>query len=77
MPVTTIRVKVKPRSRVKSLARMPDGTWVARVKSPPVDGRANEELIALVAERFRCTKGLILIKSGESARLKLVQIDTK
>ena len=76
MSVTTIRVKVKPRSRVTSLEQQPDGTWLARVRSPPIDGKANHELIALVAERFRCSKGLVSIKSGESGRLKVVRIET-
>lgn len=76
MSVATIRVKVKPRSRVTSLAQMSDGTWLARVRSPPIDGRANHELIALIAEHFRCSKGVISIKSGECGRLKLVRIKT-
>ena len=45
----TIRVKVKPQSRESSLQEAGDGTWIARVKSPPVDGKANAELAELVA----------------------------
>jgi uncharacterized protein (TIGR00251 family) len=77
MSATTIRVKVIPRSRATSLELMPDGTWVARVKSPPIDGKANQELVALVAEHFRSSKSLVSIKSGESGRLKLVRIETR
>lgn len=76
MASTIIRVKVKPRSREGSLAQVPDGTWLARVKAPPVEGRANDELIALVAQHFQCAKQAVSIKSGESARLKLVRIQT-
>ena len=71
----TIRVRVKPNARVSALDRAPDGTWVARVKSPPVDGKANEELVMLVAEHFAVRKAQVAIKSGASARMKLVQID--
>jgi uncharacterized protein (TIGR00251 family) len=77
MSATTIRVKVIPRSRAASLELLPDGTWVARVKSPPIDGKANQELIALVAEHFRSSKALVSIKSGESGRMKLVRIETR
>lgn len=52
-----------------------DGTWLAQIKSPPVDGRANEELIALVAKHFGCRKSAVSIKAGASGRLKLVQIN--
>ena len=74
MAPTIIRVKVRPRARESSLAQVSDGTWLARVKAPPIEGRANHELIALVAEHFGCTKRAVSIKSGESARLKLVRI---
>jgi hypothetical protein len=39
-----------------------------------VDGRANAELVALVAEQFGCRKAQVTIKSGAGARLKLVRI---
>ena len=70
----TIQVKVKPNSRASGLEEQADGIWLARVKAPPVDGKANTELIELVAEHFAVSKGAVLIKSGAGARLKLVQI---
>jgi hypothetical protein len=47
-----IAVRVKPRSAQDALEQQPDGSWVARLRAPPVDGRANEALIALVAAHF-------------------------
>jgi uncharacterized protein (TIGR00251 family) len=44
------------------------------VKAPPVDGKANEALIALVAGHFGVRKAQVSIKSGASSRLKLVSI---
>jgi uncharacterized protein len=70
-----ILVKVKPNSRTSALSQLPDGTWVAQVKAPAIEGRANKELIALVAEHFRCAKAGVSIKSGASGRLKLVKIE--
>lgn len=71
-----IRVKVKPNARISSLEQLSDGDlWQARLKSPPADGKANEELIALVAERFGCRESAVSIKSGASGRIKLVQIE--
>ena len=71
----TIRVKVKPNSRVSMLEKGDDGVWLARLKSPPVDGKANAELITLIAERFRCRKADVEIRSGAGGRMKLVRID--
>jgi uncharacterized protein (TIGR00251 family) len=70
----TISVKVKPNARVRSLEETATGVWLAQLKSPPVDGKANAELIALVAQQFGCRKSQVSIKSGGSGRMKLVQI---
>lgn len=69
-----IQVKVKPNSRASRLEQQEDETWLAELKSPPVDGRANEELLALVAKHFKRPKSDVSIKSGASSRTKLVQI---
>jgi uncharacterized protein (TIGR00251 family) len=69
-----LRVKVKPNARVSTLTHEPDGSWLARLKAAPVDGKANDELISLVAEHFQCRKSDVIIKSGASARLKVLSI---
>ena len=72
--VKTLHVKVKPNSRVEELAVLADGSYEARVKAPPVDGKANAALIALIAGHFGVRKVQVNIKSGASGRQKLVQI---
>jgi uncharacterized protein YggU (UPF0235/DUF167 family) len=57
------------------LTRSDDGTWLAQLKSLPIDGKANEELIALIAKQFACRKSAVTIKSGASGRMKWVKID--
>ena len=71
-----IQVKVKPNARERSFTRQADGTWLALVKAAPVDGKANAELIALVAGNFKCPKSAVSIRSGGSGRMKLIQVDT-
>ena len=75
MPARIIQIKVKPNSRASLLEQMEDGTWLAQIKSPPVDGKANEELLALVAKHFGCRKSDVSIKTGGSSRTKLVRIE--
>ena len=72
MPV--IQVKVKPNSRVSRLSQQADGSWLAQLKSPPVDGKANAELLALIAREFACAKSAVTIASGAGARVKRVRI---
>lgn len=70
----TLQVKAKPGARVSALTEQADGTWLAQVKAQPVDGKANDELRALIAEHFGVRRAQVNIKSGAGGRLKLVQI---
>ncbi len=73
--MTKILVRVKPNARVSELEQMSDGSWHARLKSPPAEGKANAELVQLVARHFDVPKRRVTLKSGQSGRTKLVQID--
>ena len=70
----TLQIKVKPNARESSLTAVDDGTWLATLKSAPVDGKANEELIKLVAAHFDVRRVQVTIKSGASGRMKLVVV---
>ena len=67
-------IKAKPNARVASLAQQADGSWLAQLKSPPVDGKANAELISLVARQFGYPKSSVSVKSGAGSRIKRVEI---
>lgn len=73
---TVIQVKVKPNARVSQIEEAADGVWLAQLKSQPIDDKANEELIGLIAKRFGCPKSAVSIKSGASGRIKRVRIQT-
>lgn len=68
-------MKVKPRARTSELSQASDGTWVAKLQALPIDGKANEELVALVAKQFHCSKSAVTIKAGAGSRIKLIRID--
>jgi len=70
------RVKVKPASRQQLFRREDDGSLTVHLKSPPIDGKANQELIQVLANAFSVSKSSIRIKSGASAKNKWVEIDT-
>ena len=70
-----VQIKVKPQSRVSVLSQDADGSWLAHIKSLPLDGKANEELLALVAKHFGCAKSQVSIKSGATSKTKRVLID--
>ncbi|GCL41621.1 DUF167 domain-containing protein [Anabaena sp. FACHB-1250] len=68
-------VKVKPNSQQQKIEELADGSLNVHLKSPPVDGKANEELIKLLAKKFDVPKSSITIKSGVTSRNKLIIID--
>jgi uncharacterized protein (TIGR00251 family) len=70
----TLRIRVKPSSRTSALEPCDDGTWLARIQSPPVDGKANRELIGLVAQHFAVRRSQVSIKRGAAGRVKTVEI---
>ena len=70
-----IEVKVKPNARTSSLAQQEDGSWLAQIRALPIEGKANRELIELVAGQFHVRKSAVSIRSGASGRTKLVSID--
>lgn len=72
--MTVIQVKVRPGARTSALELQEDGSFVASLKAPPVDGKANAELVALVARRFGVSRAAVTIKAGAGARRKLVAI---
>ncbi len=72
-----LKLKVKPNARVDALEQAADGTWVARVKAQPIDGKANEALLKLVARHFGCRVADVTLRSGAGGRQKLVEIDDR
>jgi uncharacterized protein (TIGR00251 family) len=71
-----LSVKVKPNSRRPHLEECADGSLVAHLKSPPAQGKANEELIQRLAEKYGVPKSRVRIKRGRSSRFKLVEIES-
>ena len=73
-----IKIKVLPRSsRNEVVGEMADGTLKIKLTAPPVDGKANEALIKLLAEHFSVTKSKIRIVSGATSKNKIIEIETK
>ena len=71
---TTFAVRVVPRAGRTTIAGVRDDALLVRLAAPPVDGAANEALIALLADLFNRPKRDITLVSGHSARTKRVAI---
>jgi uncharacterized protein len=70
----TLTVRVLPRSSRPGVE--PRGEEiVARVASPPVDGRATEEARRLVADRLGLPRSAVTLRSGARTRMKIFEIE--
>jgi len=69
------QVKAKPNSKKQEIIAESDGSLTAYLKSSPVDGKANKELVQLLATFFGVSRSSVVIKTGSSSRTKLVEID--
>jgi uncharacterized protein len=68
----TFAVRVQPRASKSGVAGELDGVLKIRLAAPPVEGRANEELIRLLAELFDAPRQRVAILSGETSKNKVV-----
>ena len=74
MKTLTINIKVNPNSSKKEIIKIDESNFRIKVMNPPVNGRANKELIELLADYFKITKNQIEIKRGLTGNYKIVKI---
>ena len=70
----TLGVRIQPRASKNGMARLEDGTLKIRLTAPPVDGAANEALVAFLSRAFGVARSQVEILSGQTARQKVVRI---
>jgi uncharacterized protein len=67
-------VRVQPRASRDEIAGVLDGALKIRICAPAVENRANEALVALLADLLKTPKSAVRILSGEHGRNKRVEI---
>jgi len=72
----TLQVRVKPRSSGKGIERVEGDTVFVRLSSPPAEGKANTELIAIISKALGVGKSSISIMKGKASRDKVLLIRT-
>jgi uncharacterized protein (TIGR00251 family) len=75
MSAARIEVRLRPRGHADELLGVIDGVVQARVKAPPVEGRANKALCRLIARRVGVPPSKVSVVRGEKARQKLVEVE--
>ena len=74
-PGARVAVKVQPRAKRTEAGEKVGEAYKVRLAAPPVDGKANDELVRFFAERFGVARSAVRILRGETGRNKVVEID--
>lgn len=74
MEFMRITVKIKPNSKTVSVDKTGERAFAVRVKSPAKEGKANEELIAVLSGYFSVPKSRINVVIGKTGRNKIIDI---
>ncbi|MGI6494756.1 MAG: DUF167 domain-containing protein [Kiritimatiellia bacterium] len=67
-----VTVRVQPRSSRAGVDGLSGDALKVRVRSAPVDGKANQELVETLADAFRIAKSAVVFKGGETSRNKRI-----
>ena len=67
-------LSVQPGARHTGIDGLHDGALRVRLAAPPVDGKANSQLLAWLATELRCSKRDLQLLRGEASRRKQVQV---
>ena len=68
-------VKVHPRARRSAVAGRLGDAWKLDLTAPPVEGKANEECVRLLAEVVGVPRARVRIVTGLTSRSKVVEIE--
>lgn len=68
----TLALRVQPRAKRTEIRGVRNGRLLVRLSAPPVDGKANDELIGVLRKRFGLSKSAVKLIAGETSREKVV-----
>jgi uncharacterized protein (TIGR00251 family) len=71
---TKIVARVQPNARQNEVLGFKDGVLHLRIAAPPVEGKANQELIKFLSAILGVSKSCLTIEKGVSGRRKLIGI---
>lgn len=67
-----VNVRAQPRSSRAGVEGVVADALKVRLRSAPVDGKANKELVETVADAFDLPKSRVKFKSGETSKTKRI-----
>lgn len=69
-----IVVRVQPRASQNKVVGFKEGVLHIRIAAPPVEGKANRELIDFLSEVFGVSKSSLTLQKGSTSKVKTIAI---
>jgi uncharacterized protein (TIGR00251 family) len=69
-----ISVEVKLKSKAESVTQLESGNYLVKTNAPPVNGKANERIIELLAKFLKLPKSYFELVSGHRGKKKIFKI---
>ena len=75
METSRLSVRLVPRASRNEIAGFEGEILRVRVTAPPVEGKANQALVRLLAKRLDVPRGAVRVVAGQASRQKVVAVD--
>lgn len=72
-----ISVKVKPKAKLEKLEKINENEFLACVKAPAQEGKANQALVKIFSEYFDIPKSQVIIIKGHKGKNKVIELIDK
>jgi hypothetical protein len=69
-----LNIRVLPRSSKSGFAEIQENALKIKIAAPPVDGKANDECVKVIAERLGVKKACVKIVAGHKSKNKRVSV---
>lgn len=70
-----LKIKVIPNSSMNLVETELDGSLKVKLTSPPDKGKANKQLVEVLAKHYEISKSKIKILKGQTSRNKILEVE--
>ena len=69
-----VKFHIQPGAKKNEIVGMHGDAIKVKLKAPPVDGKANEELVKFLAKELGIARSSVTIVAGATSRSKLIEL---
>lgn len=72
---TTLTIQIQPRAKRSEVLGFTDGILKLKIAAPPIEGKANKEVIDYLSDILDIPKSNIDIEHGHTSKIKAIAIN--